>query len=131
MRIIGAYMLCVLAGNESPGADDVKKILDSIGEKPDEERLELFLSQVKGKDLAEVIEAGSKKLGAVPSGCIHLIFGKEGVIDGISANLLVLLAAGGAGAGAGEAGGAAEEKKEEKKEEEEDDIIDFSDDDDE
>ncbi|GAB5357178.1 hypothetical protein AAMO2058_000351700 [Amorphochlora amoebiformis] len=107
MRIIGAYMLCVLAGNESPGADDIKKILDSIGEKPDEERLELFLSQVKGKDLAEVIEAGSKKLGAVPS------------------------AAGGAGAGAGEAGGAAEEKKEEKKEEEEDDIIDFSDDDDE
>mmetsp|Transcript_24560 Transcript_24560/g.43592 ORF Transcript_24560/g.43592 Transcript_24560/m.43592 type:complete len:110 (-) Transcript_24560:299-628(-) len=107
MRIIGAYMLAYLGGNANPDAAAVTSILDSIGEKPDEERLKLFMSQVEGKDIADVIEAGSKKLGAVPSG-------------------------GGGGGGAGGAdGGDGEAKKEEKKEEEEEDGgFDFSDDDD-
>merc|ERR1711937_322656 len=90
MRIIGAYMLAVLGGNEKPDAKAVTDILDSIGQKPDEERLKLFMSQIEGKDLAAIIEAGSKKL------CVT----------------------GGGGGGGGAAGGgdAAEgEKKEEKK----------------
>ncbi len=98
MRVIGAYMLAVLGGNQKPDAAAINAILGAVGEKADEERLKLFLSKVEGKDIAEVIAAGSKKLSAVPTG-----------------------GGGGGGAAAGGAGGAAEEKKEEKKEEEEDD----------
>mmetsp|Transcript_10123 Transcript_10123/g.15157 ORF Transcript_10123/g.15157 Transcript_10123/m.15157 type:complete len:110 (+) Transcript_10123:63-392(+) len=105
MRIIGAYMLCKLNGTEKPEAKDIIKILDAIGAKPDEEKLKLFMSQVEGKDLAEVIAAGSKKLGAMPGGAV------------------------GGGAPGGGEGGEGEAKKEEKKEEEEDDVIDFSDED--
>jgi large subunit ribosomal protein LP2 len=94
MRVIGAYMLAVLGGNKSPDAAAITSILDSIGQKPDADDLKLFLSQVEGKDIAEVIAAGSKKLAAVPTG---------------------------GGGGGAAADGAAEEKKEEKKEEEEDD----------
>mmetsp|Transcript_15491 Transcript_15491/g.18667 ORF Transcript_15491/g.18667 Transcript_15491/m.18667 type:complete len:106 (-) Transcript_15491:124-441(-) len=104
MRVLGAYMLAVLGGTEKPTEEDITKILDSIGEKPDGERVKLFLSQIEGKDLKDVIEAGSKKLGTMggPAG----------------------------GPGATADGAAGEEKKEEKKEEEEDDGgIDFSDDD--
>eukprot|EP00469_Lotharella_globosa_P013071 CAMPEP_0167788308 /NCGR_PEP_ID=MMETSP0111_2-20121227/9962_1 /TAXON_ID=91324 /ORGANISM="Lotharella globosa, Strain CCCM811" /LENGTH=110 /DNA_ID=CAMNT_0007680159 /DNA_START=27 /DNA_END=359 /DNA_ORIENTATION=+ len=108
MRIIGAYMLAVMGGNEKPDAAAVSAILDAIGEKADEERMKLFFSQIEGKDLAEVIEEGSKKLGAM-----------GGVGGG-----------GAAGGGAGGEGGEAGEKKEEKKEEEEDDDVGFDSDDD-
>mmetsp|Transcript_18019 Transcript_18019/g.34156 ORF Transcript_18019/g.34156 Transcript_18019/m.34156 type:complete len:110 (-) Transcript_18019:133-462(-) len=106
MRIIGAYMLAVMGGNEKPDAAAVSAILDAIGEKADEERMKLFFSQIEGKDLAEVIEEGSKKLGAV---------------GGVG---------GGAPVGGEGEGGEAGEKKEEKKEEEEDDDVGFDSDDD-
>ena len=80
-------MLAVLGGNKSPDAAAITSILDSIGQKPDADDLKLFLSQVEGKDIAEVIAAGSKKLAAVPTG---------------------------GGGGGAAADGAAEEKKEEK-----------------
>merc|ERR1711998_620786 len=109
MRIIGAYMLAVLGGNEKPDAKAVNNILDSIGEKADEERLKLFLSQVDGKDLAELIEQGSKKLSIVggPGG-------------------------GGGAAGGGDVGAEGEgEKKKEEEEEDDDGGFDFDDDSDE
>lgn len=31
MRILGAYLLAVLGGNDAPTKADVKKILDSVG----------------------------------------------------------------------------------------------------
>eukprot|EP00466_Bigelowiella_natans_P001492 jgi/Bigna1/49631/estExt_Genewise1.C_530022 len=110
MRVLGAYMLAVLGGTEKPTEEDITKILDSIGEKPDGERVKLFLSQIEGKDLKDVIEAGSKKLGTMggPAGMTDMSRGPGATADGA----------------------AGEEKKEEKKEEEEDDGgIDFSDDD--
>ena len=91
MRIIGAYMLAYLGGNANPDAAAVTSILDSIGEKPDEERLKLFMSQVEGKDIADIIEAGSKKLGAVPSGRTlhrdHINTQRLSVSDSILRNL--------------------------------------------
>ncbi|KAF3639479.1 60S acidic ribosomal protein P2B [Capsicum baccatum] len=100
MKVIAAYLLAVLGGNTSPSAADLKKILGSVGADADDDRIELLLSQVKGKDITELIASGREKLASVPAG------------------------GGGAVAVAAPAGGAAaapaaEEKKEEKKEEKE------------
>ncbi|XP_047975759.1 60S acidic ribosomal protein P2-2-like [Salvia hispanica] len=103
MKVVAAYLLAVLGGTASPSAEDVKAILSSVGADCDEERIELLLSQVAGKDITELIAAGREKLASVPAG------GGGGVA--------VSAATGGAGGGAAPA--AAEAKKEEKVEEKE------------
>ena len=40
----------------------------TVGAEVDDEKIELLLSQVKGKDLTELIAAGRQKLAAMPSG---------------------------------------------------------------
>eukprot|EP01025_Chloroclados_australasicus_P054921 TRINITY_DN656_c0_g1_i1.p2 TRINITY_DN656_c0_g1~~TRINITY_DN656_c0_g1_i1.p2 ORF type:complete len:176 (-),score=46.51 TRINITY_DN656_c0_g1_i1:213-740(-) len=102
MRVIAAYLLAQLGGNSSPSADDITSILGSVGIEAEEDRLDLFLKEMKGKDIHEVLAIGREKLSAVPSG------GGGAVAAGGAAP------AGGAAAG----GGAAEEKKEEAKKEE-------------
>ncbi|XP_009777027.1 large ribosomal subunit protein P2y-like [Nicotiana sylvestris] len=109
MKVIAAYLLAVLGGNASPSAKDLKSILGCVGAEADDDRIELLLSQVEGKDITELIAAGREKLASVPAG------------------------GGGAVAVAAPTGGAAaaapaEEKKEEKKEEKEesDDDMGFS-----
>ncbi|XP_057438149.1 60S acidic ribosomal protein P2B-like [Lotus japonicus] len=112
MKVIAAYLLAVLGGNTAPSADDLKSILSSVGADADDEKLSFLLSEVKGKDLAEVIASGREKLSSVPCG--------GGVAVAVSA------APGGGGGGAAPA--AAESKKEEKVEEKEesDDDMGFS-----
>ncbi|CAN4119481.1 unnamed protein product [Withania somnifera] len=108
MKVIAAYLLAVLGGNTSPSAADLKKILSSVGAEADDDRIELLLSQVKGKDITELIAAGREKLASVPSG---------------GGAVAVAVPAGGGAAAA------AEEKKEEKKveeKEESDDDMGFS-----
>lgn len=68
MKYLGAYMLAVLGGNASPGADDIKKILSSAGVEFEEEVLAKVLSELDGKDIHEVIAEGKSKLSSVPSG---------------------------------------------------------------
>ncbi|KAL1544481.1 60S acidic ribosomal protein P2 [Salvia divinorum] len=107
MKVVAAYLLAVLGGNASPSAEDVKGILSSVGADCDEERIELLLSQVSGKDITELIAAGREKLASVPAG---------GGAVAVSAPT---------GAGGGAAPAAAESKKEEKvedKEESDDDM---------
>ncbi|MCD7471232.1 60s acidic ribosomal protein P2 [Datura stramonium] len=109
MKVIAAYLLAVLGGNTCPSAADLKKILGSVGAEADEDRIDLLLTQVKGKDITELIAAGREKLASVPSG---------GGAVAVSAP-----------AGGGAAAPAAEEKKEEKKveeKEESDDDMGFS-----
>ncbi|KAL3354452.1 hypothetical protein AABB24_018881 [Solanum stoloniferum] len=111
MKVIASYLLAVLGGNTSPSAADLKKILASVGAEADDDRIELLLSQVKGKDITELIAAGREKLASVPAG------GGGGVAVAVS------------GGGGGAAAPAAEEKKEEKKveeKEESDDDMGFS-----
>ncbi|RKF63226.1 60S acidic ribosomal protein P2 [Erysiphe neolycopersici] len=98
MKHLAAYLLLVLGGNASPTEDDITKVLASVGVEPEKERVSKLLSELEGKDINELIAAGSAKLASVPSG-----------------------GAGGASAGgAAAAGGAvAEEKSEEKEEEKE------------
>ncbi|KAL6510944.1 hypothetical protein OROGR_022068 [Orobanche gracilis] len=102
MKLIGAYLLAVLGGKTSPSADDLKDILGSVGAEADEDRIELLLSQVKGKDITELIAAGREKLASVPAG----------------GGAVASAPSGGAGGGAAPAA-AAETKKEEKVEEQE------------
>lgn len=98
MKVIAAYLLALLGGKSSPSAGDIKTILGSVGAEADDDRIELLLSELKGKDIVELIASGKEKLASVPSG------GGGGVI--------VASSAGGGGASV-----AAEEKKEEQKEE--------------
>src|SRR3954471_24282209 len=98
MRIVAAYLLAVLGGNETPDKAAITKILDSVGAKADDAQLEKVIAQLKGKDLDALIAEGSKKISSVPSG------GAGGAAP----------AAGGAG-GAAKGAPAAAEKKVEKK----------------
>ncbi|XP_047335320.1 60S acidic ribosomal protein P2B-like [Impatiens glandulifera] len=110
MKIVAAYLLSVLGGKTSPTAEDVKNIFSSVGIDADDNKIESFLTEVKGKDITELIATGREKLASVPSG------------GGV--------AVGGSAAPVRSAGGApaAEEKKEEKVEEKEesDDDMGFS-----
>ncbi|XP_062170898.1 large ribosomal subunit protein P2B-like [Alnus glutinosa] len=109
MKVVAAYLLAVLGGNTCPSAEDLKEILGSVGAEADDERIELLLSEVKGKDITELIAAGREKLASVPAG--------GGAV-----------AVGAPSAGAGAPAAAAEPKKEEKVEEKEesDDDMGFS-----
>ncbi|XP_062160418.1 large ribosomal subunit protein P2y-like [Alnus glutinosa] len=110
MKVIAAYLLAVLGGNTSPSAEDLKNILGSVGAEVDDDKIELLLCEVKGKDITELIASGREKLASVPSG----------------GGGAVAVAATGGGGGAAPA--AAEPKKEEKVEEKEesDDDMGFS-----
>ncbi|KAL8482281.1 hypothetical protein ACS0TY_028443 [Phlomoides rotata] len=107
--VITAYLLAVLGGNASPSAKYLKGILGSVGVDQDNDMIEHLLTQVKGKDIMELIAAGREKLASVPSG---------------GGAVAVASAAAGVGGGAAESA-AAELKKEEKvvqKEESDDDM---------
>ncbi|XP_071690027.1 large ribosomal subunit protein P2-like [Rutidosis leptorrhynchoides] len=111
MKVVAAYLLALLGGNTTPSAEDLKNILGSVGADADDERINLLLSEVKGKDITELIASGREKLASVPSG---------------GGGVAVAAAAG--GGGAAPAAAAAESKKEEKVEEKEesDDDMGFS-----
>ncbi|KAL6196523.1 hypothetical protein ACLB2K_032138 [Fragaria x ananassa] len=110
MKVIAPYMLAVLGGNTSPTADDVKKILGSVGAEADNDRIKLLLSQMKDKDINEVVASGREKLASVvPSG---------GAVAGVAP------AAGNAGAADT---ASAEQKKEGKVEDEEEEDGDLGD----
>ena len=54
MRYLAAYLLLQIGGNASPSADDIKKVLDSVGIEADEDRLSKLLSELEGKDVNAV-----------------------------------------------------------------------------
>ncbi|OCK93750.1 ribosomal protein P2 [Cenococcum geophilum 1.58] len=99
MKHLAAYLLLGLGGNTNPSASDITEVLESVGIEADSDRLKKLLSELKGKDLQELIAEGSTKLASVPSG------GSGG-------------APGAAGGASGAGAAPAEEKKEEEKEEE-------------
>ncbi|XP_041839424.1 60S acidic ribosomal protein P2-like [Melanotaenia boesemani] len=103
MRYVAAYLLAALGGNANPEAKDIKKILESVGIESDAGRLEKVISELKGKNVEEVIASGYGKLASMPAG---------------GAVAVASSAAAGSG-GAAAPAAAAEEKKEEKKEESE------------
>ncbi|XP_034692890.1 60S acidic ribosomal protein P2-like [Vitis riparia] len=108
MKVIAAYLLAVLGGNTCPSANDLKDILGSVGAEADDDRIELLLSEVKGKDITELIASGREKLASVPSG--------GGVAVAATA------VGGGSGGGAPAAPEPKKEDKVEEKEESDDDM---------
>ncbi|CAG7847198.1 SubName: Full=Probable ribosomal protein P2 {ECO:0000313/EMBL:CCA66773.1} [Serendipita indica DSM 11827] len=109
MRYIAAYLLLQIGGNASPSADDIKKLLSTVGIDADEDRLTSLMSALEGKSIDELISAGSSKLSSVPSGG-----GGGGAVAAASGG------GGAAGGGAAPAEEKAEEKKEEKEESDDD-----------
>ncbi|KAK8641368.1 hypothetical protein V6N13_010776 [Hibiscus sabdariffa] len=108
MKVIAAYLLAVLGGNLCPSSGDLKDILGSVGAEADDDRIELLLSQVKGKDITELIASGREKLASVPSG------------GGAAA--VAAPTSGGVGGSAAPAAEAKKEEKVEEKEESDDDM---------
>lgn len=89
----------------------VNLLFGSVGAEADDDRIKLLLSQVKGKDITELIAAGREKLASVPAG---------------GGGVAVAAPTSGAGGG-GAPAAAAEPKKEEKVEEkEESDDVSFT-----
>ncbi|KAH7331974.1 hypothetical protein KP509_20G061600 [Ceratopteris richardii] len=110
MKVVAAYLLALLGGKNAPSAADIKHILGSVGAEADEDRIDLLLQELKGKDIVEIIAAGKEKLASVPA------MGAGGAVSAPSSGAVV--------------SAAVEEKKveEEKKEpeEESDDDMGFS-----
>ncbi|VVB04328.1 unnamed protein product [Arabis nemorensis] len=68
MKVISAFLLAKLGGNENPTKADLKKIFESVGAEFDEEKIDLFFSLIKDHDVTELIAAGREKMGALSSG---------------------------------------------------------------
>lgn len=54
MKHLAAYLLLNLGGNTAPSADDIKKVLSSVGIEAEDDRLEKLISELSGKDVNEV-----------------------------------------------------------------------------
>lgn len=100
MKVISAFLLAKLGGNENPTSNDLKKILESVGAEIDETKIDLLFSLIKDHDVTELIAAGREKMAALSSG-----------------GPAVAMVAGGGGGGGG--GSAAEPVAESKKKVEE------------
>merc|ERR1711908_258859 len=71
MKVIAAYMLAVVGGNDKPDVASVKKILSAVGidlDGDDSKKLEDLVEEMSAKDLNEVMAAGLEKLKTVPGG---------------------------------------------------------------
>ncbi len=55
MRIIAAYLLSVLGGNDKPDAAAVKKILDAVGVTAEDEQFKKLIAELDGKDINDII----------------------------------------------------------------------------
>jgi large subunit ribosomal protein LP2 len=103
MKHLAAYLLLQLGGNATPSKDEVVAALTSVGIESSDDRLDALMTDLEGKDIGELIEAGKSLLANFGGG-------------------------GGGGGGGGSSGGGADAsaaevaKPEEKEEEEEMDL---------
>ncbi|EFP07929.1 hypothetical protein CRE_14104 [Caenorhabditis remanei] len=68
MRYISAYLLASLGGNSDPKADDLKKILSSVGIDSDVENINNVVASLQGKNMEEIFAEGMTRIASVPSG---------------------------------------------------------------
>uniref|UniRef100_A0AC11BXA3 Uncharacterized protein n=1 Tax=Ovis aries TaxID=9940 RepID=A0AC11BXA3_SHEEP len=100
MRYLSSYLLTALGGNSSLRAKEIKKILDGIGIKADDDQLNKVISELNRKNIEDVIAQGIGKLASVPAGGAVAVSAAPGSTALFAGSAL-----------------AAAEKKEEKKEE--------------
>jgi len=93
MKELATYLMLQIGGNAEPSKADVTGALSAVGVEIDSASLDKLYSDLEGKDISELLEAGKEQLAK---------FG-----------------GGGGGGGGGAAGAAAEEVVEEEEEEEE------------
>ena len=60
MRYVAAYLLAALGGNGNPSAEDIEKILSSVGIEAEVDKLSKVISELKGKSLQALIAEGEK-----------------------------------------------------------------------
>ena len=65
---MAAYLLASLGGKSDPSASDLEKIIGSVGIDVEADKIKKIISELKGKDLEELIKAGQEKLASVPAG---------------------------------------------------------------
>ncbi|CAL9248263.1 unnamed protein product [Arabidopsis halleri] len=87
MKVISAFLLAKLGGNENPTSNDLKKILESVGAEIDETKIDLLFSLIKDHDVTELIAAGREKMAALSSGgpAVAMVAGGGGGGGGASA----------------------------------------------
>eukprot|EP00483_Globobulimina_turgida_P005897 UN05907 len=70
MKEVVCYLLARLGGNEKPSKEDVTAILDSVGIKPDTDKLNALFDDIGklDKSVDEAIKAGMEKLAVIPAG---------------------------------------------------------------
>lgn len=68
MKYLGAYLLAVLGGKESPTADDIKEILQAGGIEIEDDILDVILPRLEGKSVHELISEGYGKFAACGGG---------------------------------------------------------------
>ena len=68
MRHIAAYALLVLAGNASPSAADVEKVVKEAGATADKDKIEALVKAMEGKEFHELVATGIKTLGSMGTG---------------------------------------------------------------
>ncbi|VDB90516.1 unnamed protein product [Peniophora sp. CBMAI 1063] len=62
MRYIAAYLLLQLGGIATPSVGDIERVLGVVGIGVDRGQIQWLLSALDGKDVAQLIDAGSSKL---------------------------------------------------------------------
>lgn len=67
MRYAAAFVLATLAGNTSPDASSISKILGSVGIECDQDKAKKVVEACKGKSVDQIIEEGMKKLSSLPT----------------------------------------------------------------
>lgn len=65
MKYLAAYAMLVVGGNATPSAEDVTKVLSSVGVEVDEERAQALVTEMEGKDIHELVASGETALKSV------------------------------------------------------------------
>lgn len=73
MRYIAAFLLLQCAGNTSPTAADIKKVLAAVGIDSDNDRLDKLISELSGKDVNQVRSSPSSLSGPSEPFLVQLI----------------------------------------------------------
>ena len=70
MKEVVAFMLARLGGNEKPSKEDITTILDSVGIKPDTDKLDALFADLEKLECSvdQAIKNGMDKLAVIPAG---------------------------------------------------------------
>ena len=66
MRYVAAALLTAMGGGEI-NKKNIKNLLDVVGIECDEDKINKVVEELKGKNVEELLEEGSKKLASMPA----------------------------------------------------------------